>query len=185
MKTSHTIKYWIAIVLTVATARAGAASVVFENGLLIGVNGVNAMDTTWNVSFQGGTYESVFATLDPRYLDDEISAETATTALLTDLNALVPNQPYDQILGCATNADTWCYVFTPSSQVGSVVNGFAALDKFGKWQPPGGIVGFEGTDDLDHVTYTLWVEAVPVPAAVWLFGSGLLGLIGMARRKKA
>ena len=27
--------------------------------------------------------------------------------------------------------------------------------------------------------------AVPVPAAVWLFGSGLLGLIGVARRKKA
>ena len=26
---------------------------------------------------------------------------------------------------------------------------------------------------------------VPVPAAVWLFGSGLLGLIGIARRKKA
>jgi hypothetical protein len=26
--------------------------------------------------------------------------------------------------------------------------------------------------------------AVPVPAAVWLFGSGLLGLVGMARRKK-
>ena len=25
---------------------------------------------------------------------------------------------------------------------------------------------------------------VPIPAAVWLFGSGLLGLIGMARRKK-
>jgi len=26
---------------------------------------------------------------------------------------------------------------------------------------------------------------VPIPAAVWLFGSGLLGLVGMARRKKA
>lgn len=26
---------------------------------------------------------------------------------------------------------------------------------------------------------------VPVPAAVWLFGSGLLGLIGVARKKKA
>lgn len=28
------------------------------------------------------------------------------------------------------------------------------------------------------------VSAVPVPAAVWLFGSGLMGLIGIARRKK-
>lgn len=28
-------------------------------------------------------------------------------------------------------------------------------------------------------------SAVPVPAAVWLFGSGLIGLIGLARRKKS
>ena len=34
---------------------------------------------------------------------------------------------------------------------------------------------------IDNVT----VSAVPVPAAVWLFGSGLVGLIGLARRKKA
>jgi hypothetical protein len=27
-------------------------------------------------------------------------------------------------------------------------------------------------------------SAVPLPAAVWLFGSGLLGIIGMARRKR-
>jgi uncharacterized membrane protein len=33
-----------------------------------------------------------------------------------------------------------------------------------------------------------WVadfSVVPIPAAAWLFGSGLLGMIGMARRKKA
>ena len=28
------------------------------------------------------------------------------------------------------------------------------------------------------------VSAVPVPAAAWLFGSGLIGLVGFARRKK-
>jgi hypothetical protein len=28
-------------------------------------------------------------------------------------------------------------------------------------------------------------EPIPVPAAVWLFGSGLVGLVGVARRKKA
>ena len=32
---------------------------------------------------------------------------------------------------------------------------------------------------------SLGVSAVPVPAALWLFGSGLLGLIGMVKRKKA
>ncbi len=31
----------------------------------------------------------------------------------------------------------------------------------------------------------LRIQSVPVPAAAWLFGSGLLGLIGIARRKKA
>lgn len=36
---------------------------------------------------------------------------------------------------------------------------------------------------LDY-TLTYTVAAVPVPAAVWLFGSGLLGLVGIARRKK-
>jgi len=39
------------------------------------------------------------------------------------------------------------------------------------------------------VSYQLYLEgvvsAVPVPAAVWLFGSGLLGLAGIARRRKA
>lgn len=40
------------------------------------------------------------------------------------------------------------------------------------------------------INYNAWavqsgdISAVPVPAAVWLFGSGLLGLIGVARRKR-
>jgi len=29
------------------------------------------------------------------------------------------------------------------------------------------------------------ISAVPIPAAIWIFGSSLLGLFGMARRKKA
>lgn len=38
--------------------------------------------------------------------------------------------------------------------------------------------------DIASLTVTS-ISAVPVPAAVWLFGSGLLGLVGIARRKKA
>jgi len=36
---------------------------------------------------------------------------------------------------------------------------------------------------IDNVSINADVSAVPVPAAVWLFGSGLLGLVGVARRK--
>jgi hypothetical protein len=32
---------------------------------------------------------------------------------------------------------------------------------------------------------TMQISQVPVPAAVWLFGSGLLGLLGVARHRKA
>lgn len=39
---------------------------------------------------------------------------------------------------------------------------------------------------VNGTTGTLsYVSAVPIPAAVWLFGSGLLGLVGISRRKKA
>lgn len=47
-------------------------------------------------------------------------------------------------------------------------------------------------DDLHPTTvgHSLFADAfvstvVPIPAAVWLFGSGLLGLVGMARRRNA
>lgn len=50
--------------------------------------------------------------------------------------------------------------------------------------------GFMLTGDIASVFAgdTLIAKAspvVPVPAAVWLFGSGLIGLIGIARRKKS
>ncbi len=38
---------------------------------------------------------------------------------------------------------------------------------------------------IDPDTVSASIGAVPVPAAIWLFGSGLLGLIGIARSKKA
>ncbi|MBI3778776.1 MAG: VPLPA-CTERM sorting domain-containing protein, partial [Gammaproteobacteria bacterium] len=46
--------------------------------------------------------------------------------------------------------------------------------------------GFGGVPYSLHLvgTVSAAVAAVPVPAAVWLFGSGLLGLAGIARRKK-
>jgi hypothetical protein len=51
----------------------------------------------------------------------------------------------------------------------------------------GQIIGAGLLDDMTsgQVAYLLTPQAVPVPPAVWLFGSGLVGLIGVARRRKA
>jgi hypothetical protein len=45
---------------------------------------------------------------------------------------------------------------------------------------PGG-----GDRDFNDIVLEVSFAPVPIPAAVWLFGSGLLGLIGIARRKVA
>ena len=46
--------------------------------------------------------------------------------------------------------------------------------------------GFNGPESpITGSTLAVDVKVVPVPAAVWLFGSGLIGLVGVARRKRA
>ena len=61
--------------------------------------------------------------------------------------------------------DAWVFVFADGHQIG--VNKGRSLSSFAGWAVRAGDVG-----------------AVPVPAAVWLFGSGLIGLIGVARRSR-
>jgi hypothetical protein len=46
-------------------------------------------------------------------------------------------------------------------------------------------VAFDGTPYTEVYNIAVTPSAIPVPAAVWLFGSGLLGLVGVARRRKS
>jgi len=49
----------------------------------------------------------------------------------------------------------------------------------------GSVGGYQETYTLDNLRYGLHTAAVPVPAAVWLFGSALMGLFGVSRRKSS
>jgi hypothetical protein len=44
--------------------------------------------------------------------------------------------------------------------------------------------GYHVNLDITTLTVTGLISEVPVPAAVWLLGSGLLGLLGVARRRR-
>lgn len=63
--------------------------------------------------------------------------------------------------------------------------GAAFVDNIDVWIDDFLTIPVAGAQDPEQAW--MWAKAtvVPVPAAVWLFGSGLLGLIGVARRKKA
>ena len=48
------------------------------------------------------------------------------------------------------------------------------------------LVGFTFDSNGDEVAAAFAsASAVPIPAAVWLFSSGLAGLVGVARRRKS
>jgi hypothetical protein len=51
----------------------------------------------------------------------------------------------------------------------------------GSPMPFGPFPGWNANFDIKTITIT---APVPVPAAVWLFGSGLVGLVGVARRRR-
>ena len=84
---------------------------------------------------------------------------------------------------------TWNTTTVPGAGMGSAVSGQLPLiaDTIGgSPMIAGPFTGYNANFDITSITVTSIVPAaVPVPAAVWLFGSGLLGLVGIARRKKA
>ena len=64
-----------------------------------------------------------------------------------------------------------------------IFDGTDANSTSGNW-----LVAWTNTNGVPHDLSHLSIYAptpIPVPAAVWLFGSGLLGLVGVARRKRA
>jgi len=95
---------------------------------------------------------------------DEAQAN-ATVDMLDDLG-------FVDILAEADAEVMFGSAFSDDSQIGSFA--FTLLD--GEFNNISGFVDSIGSASA---------SAVPVPAAVWLFGSGLLGLVGVARRKKA
>ena len=86
---------------------------------------------------------------------------TGTPNMLWDWNMLNLNAPIEALWDVTDNGDGTTTVASVSSYF------MPTSTTLPNFQPV-----FEGS-----------LSQVPIPSAVWLFGSGLIGLIGMARRK--
>jgi hypothetical protein len=72
------------------------------------------------------------------------------------------------------------------SAMGTTVQLFGFTGNGGTGNLQSYILGTAGVDANGNLTFTGNAQGapVPLPAAVWLFGSGLLGLVGVSRRRK-
>lgn len=112
----------------------------------------------------------------------EISEAGAYKATLTDFNFPAPMS--DTGMNVTTTTDSLGSLMAPGSFMFNAIPGTYFVSFFGtadilspaqlkRCFPPKSQLGMYGID----------ISAVPVPAAVWLFGSGLIGLAVVARRK--
>lgn len=96
---------------------------------------------------------------------------SGTTVVKNAFNLGTPNPNSN------TKNTVWNGVSIDTNQDADNWNGTKMID--------GPFIGSSANFNLMGVQATPLVAAVPVPAAAWLLGSGLLGLVGVARRKAA
>ncbi len=111
----------------------------------------------------------------------EFGVNTITTDQLTGLSTLSATYAtFTTVFGPTFDFFSMDFVAIPPPSQTTLDIGIGA---FGDWQS-----GTNPAFSITNVTYVgaqVNVSAVPVPAAVWLFGSGLIGMVGIARRRKS
>jgi hypothetical protein len=183
-----------------ATFLAQATTGTTVDWMVGGAGGLNAGSPSYAVTSTGGTFNATIGGL----TGNDLSNMSGTIASeLNTINGLINSPTATSLLGkddssfgnsfapFQTNTDqsNWggstgqvaTAGLTASGSKGSLLYAFTASNTS---------VGTQATFTQKYdvslttsgLTYTA-VTAVPVPAAVWLLGSGLLGLAGVARRK--
>ncbi len=157
-----------------------------QNGVHIGtLQSVGQIDATWSFfSAPGNVYTTAPVV--------EVGTHTGNTAVL-DFTGWTVNWgtvPLIPMGGDPTNYPTDTGLATITCSTVSCSNSSTFTLDYAAHVPKGDPSGFGGVYYQVHMGLNTvtgiasHVETVPVPAAVWLLGSGLLGLVGVARRKK-
>ena len=186
------------VLLGLSVSSASAATLTVVGGELQGATGVLVGGISYNVSFEDGSCISLFGGCDEAAdftFHNSADADSASAALLTqvfDGGAFADDTNVIRGIDTLDSAHLW----TPWELAS--IGGIPAVYSSGAFLEGAG-VGYDvlvcsvclvqpnaDLAESGFATYAIWtpVSAVPVPAAVWLFGTALIGFVGVARKRK-
>lgn len=135
-------------------------------------------------SFTYYLYEDSYGKPGPLLTVGQTQNTTITTSSIPSVGPTTLLMTFDLVNSFSVMADTTYWLGMESSKNFIFWSDTSSTHGFTSYQRRIDGTSLWSQSDTD-LAYTLsGTQVVPVPAATWLFGSGLIGLIGVARRKK-
>jgi hypothetical protein len=171
------MRHALAVMLLLAVGSVQASTIVYSSpGIVTGIAGLDIGGTLYNVDFETGAY-STFGGV------EEFWTSIPEASLAVDLINDVLNAGVVRVLN---NDSQYFLTYNPSFSVlagdGNIDWGVNALPL--DFVDVLWVAGVAGAEPSFHGARTAW-SVVPIPAAVWLFGSALAGLGWFRRRQTA
>ncbi len=147
-----------------------AATIHYDGASVTAIEALDVGGTLYNVDFEATSY-TTFPGDTSFWLGDLVGASDAAVAINALLNTNVP---------------------APNGAINNIGVSFYLIAHSGGFAVEGANIGtplvadfivFSTTTFPDPLALTAWSLTVPVPAAVWLFGSAL-GVLGWLRRRQ-
>jgi hypothetical protein len=186
----------VALILASGFAKAATVTKVPMDGLpevryaATHIRGLEIGGQTYDVDFRFGLYADLQSAGLFSYLGDEAGALEAVDAVINVLNDASVLFFYDETRQMNANTFRAPYEYNPSYDIyddGELVPTVFAKVGYSYTQPgsqlvPGPWIEIDSATDAHMYAVFTPSQVVPIPAAVWLFGSALAGL-GWMRRK--
>lgn len=164
----------IAAILLVSVPANSATIVKDGSGYVTGINGLEVNSVSYNVDFVYNSYNQIWSSSTPEFWADASGAEIAVLAINTVLNddAIPPPVILDA---------SGTRYFVPWRWDGAAT---LIETKYGQRFDSGWSTSSPLKTDPNFSYHYATFSQVPIPGAIWLLGSGLIGIVGIRKKFK-